>query len=68
MTFSKKLAFFQTFFAKPLDILDAVWYNIYRKEVINMKKKKKLTPYEKAIIIVASLQTIAAFINAIRWW
>lgn len=33
-----------------------------------MKKKKKLTPYEKAMIIVAALQTLATFINAIRWW
>lgn len=33
-----------------------------------MKKKKKLTPYEKAMIIVSILQLIPAIINAIRWW
>lgn len=71
-------------FAKPLDILIKVWYNIdvEREEVMRMSKKRKKNPapqkretgkekataFEIAKFIVDILVGLATIFSLIKWW
>ena len=52
---------------KDIDILHAVWYNIYRREGKTMKHKK-ITTIEIAELIIKAVVAAAALITAIKWW
>ncbi len=53
------------FFAKPLDIYDRIWYNIYRKEVnvLSRKDKRKKKSGEKVNTTESVIKLITAIIN-----
>jgi len=64
----KKFRIFQKSFAKPIDKPRRVWYNIYRKEVREMKKPNQKTTIQIVELVLKAVVAVAALITAIRWW